>query len=74
MNAHVTTKAQVPDPSDSSWLSSALHSLVEQAIMLEKSYKEMLIQGDEVDRRVQLWREAIAICKINSESTSLMYN
>jgi hypothetical protein len=35
--------------------------LVERAISLEISYKEMLLQGDEVDQRIELWRAALEI-------------
>jgi hypothetical protein len=42
------------------------------AIMLEENYKEMLHQGDEVDLRVQLWRDAIEICKSHSNSMSFI--
>jgi hypothetical protein len=44
---------------------------MEQAIVLEKNYKEMLHQGDEVDLRIKLWRDATEICKSNSKSKSL---
>jgi hypothetical protein len=39
-----------------------------QALVLEMNYKEMIIQGDEVDLRIKLWRDAIEICKRNSNS------
>jgi hypothetical protein len=52
-------------------------SHVEEAIILKKNYKGMLLQGDEVDHRIQLWRDAIQICKVDrmhSECTSSMRN
>jgi hypothetical protein len=58
--------------SDGNCVYSTICALVKHAIVLEKDYKEMLHQGDEVDLRVQLWRDAIEICKGNSESTSLI--
>jgi hypothetical protein len=36
---------------------------VKQAIVLEKNYKEILLQGDEINLRIKLWRDAIDICK-----------
>jgi hypothetical protein len=57
------------DPSDDNYLDSTICVLVKRAILLEKSYQEMLHQGDEVDLRVKLWRDAIDMSKINSEST-----
>jgi hypothetical protein len=61
----------MPEPSDDDQLALTVYSLVKQAVMLEKSYKEMTLQGDEVDHRIQLWRDAIKTCKIHSESTQL---
>jgi hypothetical protein len=49
---------------------STICGLVEQAITLEKNYKEMLHQGDEVDERIQLWEKALEICQSNAECTS----
>jgi hypothetical protein len=49
-------------------LELTLCSLVGEAIALEKNYKGMLMQGDEVDHRIQLWRDAVEICKIEPES------
>jgi hypothetical protein len=37
-------------------------SLAEKAIALENSYKELLLQGDEVNQRIQLWQNALEIC------------
>jgi hypothetical protein len=59
------------DPSDDNCPDSTICALVKQAIVLEKNYKEMLLQGDEVDLRIKLWRDAIEICENNSESMSL---
>jgi hypothetical protein len=36
-----------------------LSRLIEQAIGLEKAYRGMLLQIDEVNTRVQLWREVL---------------
>jgi hypothetical protein len=58
------------DPSNISWPDSTVCSLVKQAILLEKNYKEMLLQGDEVNLRIQLWRGAMEICKAESEGVS----
>jgi hypothetical protein len=58
------------DPSYENWPNSTAHTLVEQAVVLEKNYKEMLVQGDEVELRVSLWRDALEVCKINSKSMS----
>jgi hypothetical protein len=61
------------DPSDEIWTDSTICALVKQAIVLETNYKEMLHQGDEVDLRVKLWRDAIDICKSCSESMSFTF-
>jgi hypothetical protein len=37
--------------------------LVERAVKLEENYKQMLLQDDEVNLRIQLWRKALEICK-----------
>jgi hypothetical protein len=58
------------DGPDGNRLDSTISSLVEDAITLAKNYKAMLFQGDEVDHRIKLWREAIDICNINSNSMS----
>jgi hypothetical protein len=58
--------------SDDSRVDSTVCVLVKQAIVLEKNYKEMLHQGDEVDLRIKLWRDAIDICKSSSKSMSLI--
>jgi hypothetical protein len=55
------------DASEDNQYDSPVCSLVRQAIMLEKNYKEMLLQSDEVDLRIKLWRDAIEICKIKSK-------
>jgi hypothetical protein len=47
---------------------STILSLVDQGIALEQNYKGMLLQGDEVDQRIQLWRDAFKTCVANSES------
>jgi hypothetical protein len=62
------------DPSDDKLecLDSTVCILVTQAIALERNYEEMLHQGDEVDLRIKLWRDAIEICKGKSESMSLI--
>jgi hypothetical protein len=60
------------DPSDDHCVDSTVCALVKQAITLEKNYKEMLYQGDEVDLSIKLWRDAIEICKSSSESMSLI--
>jgi hypothetical protein len=60
------------DPSDDNSVHSTVCALVKQAIVLEKNYKEMLHQGDEVDLRIKLWRNAIGICKSNSKRMSLI--
>jgi hypothetical protein len=36
---------------------------VKQAIVLEENYKEMPLQGDEINLRIKLWSDAIEICK-----------
>jgi hypothetical protein len=51
-------------------LVSIIYSLVEQAIILENNYKEMLLQGEEVDQRIRLWKAALEICKNERESKS----
>jgi hypothetical protein len=60
------------DLSDDSCLDSTICALVKQAIVLEEHYREMLHQGDEVDLRVQLWRNAIGICRTNSNSMTFI--
>jgi hypothetical protein len=60
------------DPSDSNSLESTIYVLVKQAIVLENNYREMLLQGNEVDLRVNLWRKVIEICKSDSEGMSFM--
>jgi hypothetical protein len=60
------------DPSNKNGIDSTVCVLVKQAIVLEKNYKEMLHQGDEVDLRIKLWRDAIEVCKSNSNSMSLI--
>jgi hypothetical protein len=60
----------MPDSFDSNWLDSTVCLLVKQAIVLDKNYKEMLIQSDEVDIRIKLWRDAIRICKLEHNSMS----
>jgi hypothetical protein len=57
------------DPSDDNQLNSSIYLLTKQAILFEENYKEMLLQGDEVDLRIQLWKDAIEICKVDTEST-----
>jgi hypothetical protein len=49
--------------------SSKILWTIEQATSLEMAYKEMLLQGDEVDQRIQLWREAIEFCNRDPECT-----
>jgi hypothetical protein len=49
---------------------STVCSLVEQAIVLEQNYKEMLLQGDELDLHIQIWRDALKTCKAESECMS----
>jgi hypothetical protein len=60
------------DPSDDNCVDTTVCALLKQAIVLEKNYKEMLHQGDDVDLRIKLWRDAIEICKSNSQSMSLI--
>jgi hypothetical protein len=60
------------DPSDDNCPDSTGCALVKQAIVLETNYREMLLQGDEVDLRIKLWRDAIEICKIGSKSVSVI--
>jgi hypothetical protein len=45
-------------------------SLVEQAIVLAGTYNEMLVQADEVNLRIHLWRESLESCRADSDSTS----
>jgi hypothetical protein len=47
--------------------------IVEEAIVLEQSYKELLLQGDEVNQRIRLWRDAIELCKTNHICTSYIF-
>jgi hypothetical protein len=61
----------MPELYDDNQLPLTIYSLVKQAVMLERSYKEMTLQSDEVDSRIQLWRDSIKTCKIHSESTQL---
>jgi hypothetical protein len=49
-----------------------LYYLVEQAILLEKNYKEMFLQVDEVDQRIELWRKALTLCETESERMSYL--
>jgi hypothetical protein len=51
-------------------LESTICSIVKQAGILEEDYKEMLLQGNEVDIRIKLWEDAIEICKIESTCMS----
>jgi hypothetical protein len=60
------------DPSDDNCPNSPICVLVKQAILLANNYQEMLLQSDEVDLRIKLWRDAIDICEINSERMSLI--
>jgi hypothetical protein len=60
------------NPSDDHCVDSTVCALVKHANVLEKNYKEMLHQGDEIDMRIKLWRDAIEICKSNSKSMSLI--
>jgi hypothetical protein len=62
----------MPDLFDDNLLDSAVYSLVKQAIGLETNYKEMLLQGDEVDIRIKLWRKVIDICKTEFKGRSCM--
>jgi hypothetical protein len=55
------------DPADVNSLDATIYSLVKEAIVLENYYKDMILQGDEVDRRIQLWRDAVEICKAETE-------
>jgi hypothetical protein len=57
----------MPDRSNNKQVDSTICSLVEQAIALENDYKEMLLQCDEVDLRIKLWRDSINICKIDTK-------
>jgi hypothetical protein len=59
-------------PSDDHRVDSTVYALVKRAIVLETNYKEMLHQGEEIDLRIKLWRDAIDICKSSSESMSLI--
>jgi hypothetical protein len=56
--------------SDDNCLDSVVCSIVKQAILLEENYNDMLLQGDEVDLRIQLWRDTIDICKTDPKRTS----
>jgi hypothetical protein len=58
------------DTFEDSWLDSTVCSVVEQAIAHEHCYKGMLLQGDDVDIRIELWREGIEICKMDFTSKS----
>jgi hypothetical protein len=66
------TYTNMTNPSEDNCVDSTVCVLVKQAIVLEKNYKEMLHQGDEVDLRIKLWRDAIDICKSNSNSMPLI--
>jgi hypothetical protein len=54
-------------------LDPAICSLVRQAIVLAQNYKEMLLQGDEVDLRIRLWRDALEICNVHCKGLSCIY-
>jgi hypothetical protein len=56
------------DPSDDNRLHSTICSIAKKAILLERDYKGMLLQGDEVDLRIELWRDAVELSKIASKS------
>jgi hypothetical protein len=58
------------DPSDDNRLHSTICSIAKKAIVLEKDYKGMLVQGDEVDLRIELWKDAVELNKIDSKSRS----
>jgi hypothetical protein len=62
----------MPDISDGNRVDYTICSLVADAITLEKNYKEMLLQGDEVDRRIKLWRDVINICMVDSKGMPYM--
>jgi hypothetical protein len=64
---------KMADSSKDNCLDSIVCALVKQAILLQKGYKEMLLQRDEVDLRVMLWTHAIEICNIDSRGTSLTH-
>jgi hypothetical protein len=49
-------------------LESSVSSLIEQAFTLETKYKGMLLQGDEVDERIQIWRKVLDVCKTQTPS------
>jgi hypothetical protein len=73
LHLHIETTDMV-HPSDDNHTDMVIRSFGEQAVTLEKNYKEMLLQNDEVDRRIQLWRDVIEICKVESKSTSFNLN
>jgi hypothetical protein len=62
MASHSLNNAQNP----------ALYYLVKQAVLLEKNYREMFLQADEVDQRIKLWREALTLCETESERMSYL--
>jgi hypothetical protein len=66
------TDINMTSPSNDNCVDSTVCALVKQAIVLEKNYKEMLHQGNEVNLRIKLWRGAVEICKSNSKSMSLI--
>jgi hypothetical protein len=51
-----------------------VRSLTEQAVALENSYKERLLQKEEIDQRIQLWRDTLEICETHSERGSYCCN
>jgi hypothetical protein len=51
------------DSSNDNCLDYTVYVLAKQAMALEEGYTEMLHQGDEVDLRIRLWRDAVGICK-----------
>jgi hypothetical protein len=61
---------KMPDTFDENHPDSTVCLLVKRAIVLADSYEETLLQGDEVDFRIKLWRDAIDTCKVDSQSMS----
>jgi hypothetical protein len=57
----------MPDNYDDNECNLTICSLIRQAITLEENYEEILLQSDEVDLRINLWKYSINICKIDDK-------
>jgi hypothetical protein len=52
---------------------SVICRIVEEANILEKNYKEIFLQYDQVEQRIDLWRAALDLCETNFECTSCVH-